>query len=220
LVTTRGIRALPYVLIFSVFAAREARAHTLGISSGEYRATDRGVAVRLSFAVPDGVTLVPSLDGDRDRRVSAAEVGRAREDVARAFARTVVVLGDGRPCASALTDVALTEGDGLLVELGYTCEDGPRGFDVTVGFLDALDASHRHVARTVGEATEDTLLAGGQKRLSFHAKPGAEAPKPSSPRAGVWTGAFVGLLLVALGVGWAKRRRALPSSSPERTPKS
>ncbi len=167
----------------------------------------------------DGVALVPSLDGDRDRRVSAAEVGRAREDVARVFARSVVVLGDGRPCASALTDVALTEGDGLLVELGYTCEDGPRGFDVTVGFLDALDASHRHVARTVGEATEDTLLSGGQKRVSFHAKPGADPPKPGS-RAGVWMGAFVGLLLVALGVGWAKRRRVRASSSPERTPKS
>ncbi|HQY64234.1 MAG TPA: hypothetical protein PK141_22705 [Polyangiaceae bacterium] len=160
-----------------------ASAHTLGLSSGEYKVTGAEVSARVSFAVADGLRLVPALDADGDGRVSASEVPRASAALGRALAEGIVVVADGSPCRARLTDAALTEGDGLLFELAFACEAAPRELVLSLPLLETLGESHRHVARTVGQATSDALLSAKDSRVTFRAPeaPAAAAEGPPRP---------------------------------------
>lgn len=196
-----------YVLMLAARTEGLAHAHTLGISSGEYRVTPRGVSAHLSFAVVDGARLDPLLDADRDGRVSSSEAARGRDTMVKALADRVIVRGDGHPCAPSITDLALTEGDGLLIELAFVCEDAPREVDVDVAFFDVLGTNHRHVARTVGDSTADTLLTEASRRVTFRAKDAELAPPAPASTAWRWVvGALVLLAALALSVALSSRR--------------
>lgn len=163
-----------------VLVARSAWAHTLGLSSGEYKAQGDGLSARLSFAAADGLRLLPSLDADGDGRVSALEVSRASADLGRVLAEGVLVVGDGSPCRASLTDAALTEGDGLLFELSFACEAAPRELVVSLPLLGSLGEAHRHVARTIGETTTDALLSAKEPSVTFRGAFGpALTPAPA-----------------------------------------
>jgi hypothetical protein len=154
------------------------------LSSGEYRAEGSTVFVRASFAVADGLRLTSHLDGDGDGRVSASEVVAARESLAKALGEGIVITGDGKRCAPTLDDAALTEGDGLLIELSFACGEEPREVEVSLPLLATLGETHRHVARTVGLATADVLLSSANARATLRPRAaagdveGAPASKP------------------------------------------
>lgn len=176
-----------FVVLSVICTERRVGAHTLGLSSGEYRAEGSKVFVRASFAVADGLRLTARLDGDGDGRVSASEVLAARESLAKALEEGLVITGDGKRCAPTLNDAALTEGDGLLVELSFACGDEPREVEVSLPLLATLGETHRHVARTVGLATADVLLSSASPKATLRPRPAsADAevsrdPKPERP---------------------------------------
>lgn len=143
--------------------------------------------MRASFAVADGLRLTARLDGDGDGRVSANEVSTARESLAKALGEGIVITGDGKRCAPTLNDAALTEGDGLLVELSFACGDEPREVEVSLPLLATLGETHRHVARTVGLATADVLLSSASPKATLRPRAasvdahGARDPEPERP---------------------------------------
>jgi len=195
-----------------------AEAHTLGISSGEYRLSERTVHARLAFAIPDAMVLVPALDADGDRRVSALEASRAKEAVARALEAGLRIEGDGAPCTPTVTDAAPTEGDGFLLEADYTCPESPREVTLVATFTAGLGEAHRHVARTVGASTADTLLTSASHRATFRAAEGpAAAPKSRAegPNRAVFV---VGALLAIVGALLLLAQKKAPPSPPERRP--
>lgn len=177
--SARAVSMFALLALAWAVGAREAAAHTLGLSSGEYKVTGAELTARVSFAVADGLRLVPTLDADGDGRVSAAEVPRATADLGRALSEGIVVTGDGGPCRARLADAALTEGDGLLFELVFTCESAPREVALSLPLLTALGEGHRHVARTVGASTSDALLSAKDPRVTFRA-PDAPSATPAA----------------------------------------
>lgn len=186
-----------------------ARAHTLGISSGEYRASGPRLVVHVAFAASDAALLVPAIDGDGDGRVAASEVVRARAAIEGAMRSFVVVSGDGERCEGRVVDAALTEGDGVIVDVTFTCPYEPIGFDLAFPGLSALGPSHRHVARTVGTSTADTLVTSDTGHVSFSARVGEHrAPEPTASSRG-WLVA-VGLAVIALGAALARAGRRRP----------
>lgn len=192
-----------------VGVATSAHAHTLGISSGEYRASGPRLVVHVAFAASDAALLVPGLDGDGDGRVAAAEVVRARPAIEGAMRSFVVVSGDGDLCDGRVVDAALTEGDGVVVDVTFTCAHEPVGFDLSFPGLSALGPTHRHVARTIGTSTADALLTADTPHVAFVTRTGeprAPAP-PSSSRP--WL-VVAGIVVAVVGAALLQRARRRP----------
>jgi hypothetical protein len=196
-------------LIVVVGVATVAHAHTLGISSGEYRASGSRLVVHLAFAASDAALLVPALDGDGDGRVAAAEVVRARPAIDGAMRSFVVVSGDGDLCGGHVTDAALTEGDGVIVDATFTCAHEPAGFDLAFPGLSVLGPSHRHVARTIGTSTADALLTADTPHVAFVTRTGEpRTPEPASSSRR-WL-VVVGLVVAFVGAALVRRARRRP----------
>ncbi len=191
-----------------------AAAHTLGISSGEYRAEGRSVHVRLAFAVADARALVPRLDADGDGRISALEATQGRDEVVKGLATALRIEGDGAPCVPSLTDAAPTEEDGFVVQLVYRCADVPREVSVVASFTETLAGGHRHVARTIGAATTDVLLSAPSRRASFHTSdgPAAAREKEGPRRAPFVVGAIMAIVGIVLLLARSKPKEPPPST--------
>lgn len=164
---------------------KRAEAHAIGLSSGEYAASDASLKAKLSFARGEIAGLAPAADADRDGHLSALEVTNARSLLESKIISRIAVKADGAACKGTLTDAALTEQDGLLVEGRYDCASAKSGFEVDAALLDDLPHGHRHIARTVaGEATHDEVLYRDHRSVSVppgaasDAKPGEAKPAP------------------------------------------
>lgn len=147
---------------------RAAHAHVIGLSSGEYAAKGTTLHAKLSFARADMVTLVPSVDANRDGHVTALELHEAREAIASRVKDRIEVRADGAgpPCPSLLLDVSLTELDGLLLAMKAECPAAATHLAVKLAVLDDLPAGHKHVARAVsGESIHDEVLVRGHAPL-------------------------------------------------------
>jgi hydrogenase/urease accessory protein HupE len=177
--------ALAAVAVLGSMLALTARAeaHAIGLSSGEYTASDRSLKVKLSFARGEVAGLAPAIDADRDGHVSAVEVSQGRALLEAKVLSRIAVQADGAACKGTLTDAALTEQDGLQVEGRYECASANGGIEVDAAILNDLPFGHRHIARTVsGEATHDEVLYRDHRTVKVPAggaTQGAEA-KPAA----------------------------------------
>jgi hydrogenase/urease accessory protein HupE len=151
--------AVPMLIAFAgvLSTARPAGAHAIGLSRGEYHAEEGGVSVALTFARGDVISVVPALEG---APLDAARLQAARKEVARGTVEKIRIASGGTPCEGALTDVRLTEQDGLELRAHYACPAGTANFDVTLPLLDDLAFGHRHAAHVLsGATTADHLLS-------------------------------------------------------------
>lgn len=157
-----------------------AEAHAIGLSSGEYAANDSSLKVKLSFARGEVAGLAPAIDADRDGHVSAVEVQNARALLDAKIVARIAVQADGAECKGTLTDAALTEQDGLMVDARYECASAKGGFSVDAALLNDLPFGHRHIARTVsGEATHDEVLYRDHRTVHVPAGAAAGEAKPA-----------------------------------------
>ncbi len=163
-----------------LFGEGRALAHALGLSSGEYRAEGRSVAVRMSFAAADVLRMAPGLDGDGDGRLSALEVSRGKGPLGFLAGEGVIVRGDGARCTGVLVDAALTEGDGVLIQTRHLCPASPGHIALEVPFLERLPPGHKHVARTVGKATIDAVLSSEARGITFDGSVAVAGSEPPS----------------------------------------
>jgi hydrogenase/urease accessory protein HupE len=176
-----GSAALAAVAVLGSMLAltTRAEAHAIGLSSGEYTASDTMLKVKLSFARGEVAGLAPAVDSDRDGHLSAVEVSNARSLLESKVISRIAVKADGAECKGTLTDAALTEQDGLLIEGRYECANAKAGFEVDAALLSDLPHGHRHIARTVsGEATHDEVLYRDHRTVTVPAG-GASEAKPA-----------------------------------------
>lgn len=155
-----------------MLAPRQASAHAVGISSGEYIANGSRVEMKLAFARGEVMRLVPQMDSNHDSLLVPSEVEAARALVASEVLAHVNILGDMTPCKTELKTAALTEEDGLIITAVATCVPVPREVTLRFDLADSLASGHRHVARVIGATRSDHALHKSSREVSF--APGAE----------------------------------------------
>jgi hypothetical protein len=188
--------ARAFIALFGLsvlFAARAADAHSVGLSSGEYRATAEGLAVEVTLARDETKALIPSLDANHDSAVGEDELAGAKPEFERLLVQTLSVKRGGKACTGRLSRAALTEEDGLVVGAEYSCPAGS-ALAIEAGFVNQLARGHRHAARLVSTTPERDELLYGQT-LKF------EMPAAGSAEGAASTVSFaVGAGYVKLGV--------------------
>jgi hydrogenase/urease accessory protein HupE len=166
------------MFVVALLSSRSAEAHTIGLSTGEYTAKGASVVGKLAFARGEIALLAPSIDANGDGHLSPAEVAAARSVLSSKMLGRISVSAGGASCPVTLTDVGLTEQDGLLVSGRWDCRTEDQPFEVELGLLDELARGHRHIARAVtGGATHDEVLYGDQRKITI-------APEPVAPASG------------------------------------
>lgn len=169
-----AVAAAAFTLTALMLVSSRADAHAIGLSTGEYTAKGSSVLGKMAFARGEVASLVPSVDMNHDGHLTAAEVQASRGALESKILSRVEVKTNGAPCRAVLTDAALTEQDGLLVEGRWDCPTADKAFDVDLALLDDLAHGHRHVARAVsGAATHDEVLFRDHR--SFSIAPDANA---------------------------------------------
>ena len=165
------------MLVVGLLWAPRAEAHTIGLSTGEYTAKGASVVGTLSFARGEVASLAPSIDANRDGHLTPAEVESARSVLKDKVLGRIAVSAGGERCAPVLTDVGLTEQDGLLLSGRWDCARTGEPFEVEVGLLDDLARGHRHIARAVTSgATHDEVLHGDERTLTIAPDGDARSP--------------------------------------------
>jgi hydrogenase/urease accessory protein HupE len=173
--------------VFAIlFHSGQARAHTIGLSTGEYAARGSSLVVTLAFARSEIATLAPALDANRDGHISAAEVAAARSLLEAKILAPIAVSVGGEPCSAQLTDAGLMEQDGLLVTGRIDCPLSNASFEVDVGLLDALPNGHGHIARAVsGASTHDEVLDRTHRHLTIVPVAATQTTSVTTPAAKV-----------------------------------
>lgn len=186
------------VAAFALLVARPGRAHTAGLSTGEYTRHGARLDATLVFARGEVARLAPILDANRDGHVSPLEVQGARATLQAKVLERVLVTARGAPCPVVVTDAAIVEGDGLLIAGRWSC--GAPADRIELALLDDVARGHRHVARVVlPSRTEDRVLSAEARVLELPPVEGNEdvASAPAKERPG-----FVALGLEHVVTGW------------------
>ena len=146
----RAARAVALLVAAGVIltAPRLARAHAVGVSSGEYRLDGATLYGDMGMADRELARWLPAVDRDHDGATSAEELEAGRQTVAQALLAGLTVTADGRGCAGAVDRAWVTEGDGGAVfQVRFTCPAAPRRLTLAMPLLAGLLPGHRHMAR-------------------------------------------------------------------------
>jgi hypothetical protein len=145
-------RALQAAIALAALGAlapeRAARAHAVGVSSGEYRLDGKVLYGDIGMAARELARLLPAIDTNQDGAIDADEITAGRELVARTLAGGLKVTADGTACAGALDRAWVSESDGgAIFQVRYTCPSAHGRLALALPLLDALTPGHRHMAR-------------------------------------------------------------------------
>jgi hydrogenase/urease accessory protein HupE len=125
----------------------------VGVSRGVYRFVGSEVDAELIFARPELIAAIPQLDANQDGSLTEFEVTAARTALDTTIVQPLLVRGPSVPCAGTLKSAALTEEDGLSVQVGYHCPDSLQSVMLTANFLETLSHGHRHLATVTTAGT-------------------------------------------------------------------
>ncbi len=182
----------------TVLATEPARAHTVGLSRGEYTVTGEGIRALYVFSGAELATAFPDADRDHDGRLSSDEIAalakaasggdRQTNPFDAGIVRATRVRVNGAACRSHFDSAEPGEGDAVDVHASFACDRAPGILSIDCDFIDAFAAGHRHLATVVTASSEAAfVLVLAQKRITVDF--GAPEP-PSSATFGamVWTG--------------------------------
>jgi hydrogenase/urease accessory protein HupE len=167
--------------------AGAARAHSAGLSRGEYRWEGAAIAATLTFARPELSAVLRDLDPDRGGVPSAADLERAKPAAGALFAEGTIIEVSGQRCPSRLDAIRMVEGDGVAIELSSPC--GAIGSAVTIDFrwLERMPPGHRHlvhwVAGDAGVGPSDVVAFRGHSAVTL------DVDRPSPPKS-AWRSFF------------------------------
>jgi hydrogenase/urease accessory protein HupE len=172
--TITVLAALGAVALSTTFAS-SAEAHATGLSRGEYVVQGSTVVARLTFSRGELLTLVPALDADDDKALSAGELARpeTRTALRGLFAKVALTTDRGTPgaspCTPDLPSARLEEEDGASVEAAYACTKPVNDLSVEVKWLEDVAFGHRHIAVVAGLGRPRDFIAFAREP-SFEAK--------------------------------------------------
>lgn len=177
------MRHLVPIVVALLLLPATSRAHTVGVSRGEYRTDASTVRADLVFAGTELAATLPDADANADGTLSNDELDRARDRLAAWIVRGVVVaIADG-PCPGAVDAMRTTEQDGVRVEAVFRCPEPPAAFSVRLDLLHELSLGHRHLLTT-------TTPAGTARDVLFEARSTFEPAATVEPTGGVGPSLF------------------------------
>jgi len=138
--------ALLAAAVVAMAAPRPARAHAVGVSSGEYRLDGATVYGDVGMADRELAHWQPVVDTDHDGAVSADELVAGRDAVGRTLLSGLVVAAGDRACPGTMDRAWVTEG-GAVFQVRFTCPAPPRSLTLATPMLERLAPGHRHLAR-------------------------------------------------------------------------
>jgi hypothetical protein len=142
-----------------VASERTAAAHTVGVSSGEYRLDGSVLRGEIGMASRELARALPAVDADHDGEIDAAELGAAREQVTGLVVGGIAVTADGHACAGALDRALASESDGgVAFQVRYTCRAAPGQLALSLPMLARLSPGHRHMARLFRAGKAETRV--------------------------------------------------------------
>jgi hypothetical protein len=142
---------------------RLARAHAVGVSSGEYRLDGKVLYGDIGMADRELARWLPAIDTNHDGSIDAEELTAGREAVARAVVGGLTVKGDANACSGSLDRAWVLEAeDGAVLQVRYLCPEIPGRLTLAFPLLEALPPGHRHMARVfhAGKAQVKVLDRG------------------------------------------------------------
>jgi hypothetical protein len=186
-------RALPLLVLVCaawLLLARQASAHAVGVSRGEYRAEDGAVRALYVFSSAELAVTLP-IDHDHDGVLSASEVATATTTLDQEIVGATTVELGGVPCAPHLDSASLERADAVTLHATFTCDRAPASpptLSVEAGFLSRFSADHRHLAslQLRGGGSASLVATFAQPYVETFATTAA-SPAPSFA-AMVWTG--------------------------------
>jgi hydrogenase/urease accessory protein HupE len=188
----KSLRLAALIAAF-VLPAASARAHTVGVSRGEYRVSGSALVATLTVARAELRTALPALDADGDGSLSEGELAGARDALAAFVLRGLGVRSSAAICPGSLEDARLTAEDGVVVRAAYRCAEGTRPGSVRLPLLAALSLGHRHLA-----TVEDDSGSECSRSVLYESRPAFEIPAAAPSEAAPVGG--VALALFRLGV--------------------
>jgi hypothetical protein len=136
---------------------RVAAAHTVGVSSGEYRLDGRVLYGEIGMAGRELARALPAVDANHDGEIAGTELDAAREMVTKLVVGGLTVKADGRDCPGTLDRALASEGDGgVAFQVRFTCPESPGQLTLSMPMLTALSPGHRQMAR---------LFRGGKPQM-------------------------------------------------------
>jgi hydrogenase/urease accessory protein HupE len=181
----RALAALAFLCALAL--PRPARAHSVGLSRGEYSLEGDALSAELYFARGELLAFAPEIDADRDRALSASEASAASAALDRALAPRLAAARGGAACdrRGPLT-ASLVEEDGVLVRAAFVCAGRAPSLSLDLAFVEALGAGHRHLGtfRRAGEGPAEFVALRGHASTSFDLPEGGAAAAPGGASAG------------------------------------
>jgi hydrogenase/urease accessory protein HupE len=171
------------LVVFFALPAPSARAHTVGVSRGEYRVIGPALEATLVFARPEVAAALSGLDPDRDGVVSATELSEAQALVGDWAVRGLEVRSPAGRCDGAFQGAVLTEEDGIAIRAAYRCLGTPAPVAARLGLLGSLSLGHRHLATVTdpsGAEGARAVLYESRPDLPIRASPGGAESDASS----------------------------------------
>lgn len=183
--------------------ARDAAAHKVGLSRGDYVVHGATVDAEIVFEKGEVAQLAPDADSNRDGALDREELVAGRAALERSIVGRIAVLGDGARCDGKLVDAIPVEGDGVMLHARYTCAARPDSVSVTIALFGDLSHGHRHLATVRGGAADvDAVAFAAQPSFGATLGHGGSVPDASATQGssgGAWSLFVLGIEHILTG---------------------
>lgn len=167
----------PLALLLSLLLPRTVLAHAVGLSSGDYEPTARGLHARLMFAQAELITTLPNLDANSDGDIAAPELVASRAKLRAFVAEGLLVKARSSRCKLVQMQPRLADGSSVSLDAWFECAPGEPAATVELSFLRRLGREHRH--RVALSDSADAVYFGEDARFAL----GSSAATPGTERA-------------------------------------
>jgi hydrogenase/urease accessory protein HupE len=145
-----------------------ARAHSVGLSRGEYRVAGSSVDVKLVFSGVELAATLPDVDSDRDGKISAVELASGVAILDTAIVQRLDLRMDGARCSGLMQGATLADSDAVRIGARFACSAGTQ-LSLDAGFLATFSSGHRHLATVLaGGGETSSVLVPARERLDVH----------------------------------------------------
>lgn len=163
-------------LLSVLLLSSSAAPHTRLSSRAELTEIEGGYKLDLVFASTESFPGI-ALDDNGDGFVTASEVFAKERMLSQAMGEGIRLRVEGVSCEVQSRKARLTEEDGLLFELVFSCEGG-EAHELSFDYLSGLSPEHRMVVRFVADhRIEEKRLDPIARTFAFVTKPPPRAPR-------------------------------------------
>src|SRR4051812_2324215 len=182
------------LVLASLSTSRDASAHDIGLSRGEYTWQSGKVLVAATFARRDLSATLPWLASSDAAGLVVFEEQRVRLGE-WLVARLAMATEDG-PCKGSFDGMRF-DGDGVALALAYTCPVDPEEVRIDARFVSELGRGHRHLASLEhGDQHEDVVATAENVSFIFRVLGRA---RPGASNLGLWAYVRLGVEHILTG---------------------